>query len=241
VPINVSAPVSHVPQPVHPNQIQKEKQGEETICEGIAAVMSFIGRYHDIRILYSRPIVRALTTTMPFISCPKLAWCARSLVLSGWFGFSILRIDVGLDGSLEGLGVGADNLSNLVAALEKQEGGHSADAEFLRNVGDFVDVELAGSSAQRCGSLLYDLGRNDLTRAAPCREAVKHHERLLLAERLVECRLAVIPSRQSAPKTYDVVHLMRDTTELDWKLTSGGCVRPAFPRSYWLCCGRTFG
>jgi hypothetical protein len=39
-------------------------------------------------------------------------------MLSGWLRWSILRIDVGLDGSLEGLGVGTDNLSDLVAALE---------------------------------------------------------------------------------------------------------------------------
>jgi hypothetical protein len=70
----------------------------------------------------------------------------------------------------------------------------------------------AVSFAQTQGYLLYDLGSDDLTRAAPCREAVKHHECLLLAERLVECRLAVIALRQSAPKTHDVVHLMRDTT-----------------------------
>jgi hypothetical protein len=55
---------------------------------------------------------------------------------------SDLCINVGLDSSLEGLGVGAHNLSNLVAALEKQEGRHGADAEFLCNFRDFVDVDL---------------------------------------------------------------------------------------------------
>ena len=49
---------------------------------------------------------------------------------------------VGLDGSLESLGVGADDLADLVAALEQKEGGHSADAELLGNVGNLVDVEL---------------------------------------------------------------------------------------------------
>jgi hypothetical protein len=115
-------------------------------------------------------------------------------MLSGWLRWSILRIDVGLDGSLEGLGIGADNLSDLVAALEKKEGGHSANAEFLGNVGDFVYVDLEEANrgvlvgepssllepllllAHGNGNLLYDLGSNDLTRAAPCREAVKHHE-----------------------------------------------------------------
>jgi hypothetical protein len=47
-----------------------------------------------------------------------------------------------LDTSLDGLGVCADNLADLLAVLEEYEGGHGADAEFLRNVGDLVDVEL---------------------------------------------------------------------------------------------------
>lgn len=49
---------------------------------------------------------------------------------------------VGLDSSLKRLGVSAHNLCNLVAALEQEERGHGADAEFLRNVGNLVDVEL---------------------------------------------------------------------------------------------------
>lgn len=50
--------------------------------------------------------------------------------------------EVLLDGSLKGLGVGADDLTDLVAALEEQEGGHGTDAELLGDVGDLVDVEL---------------------------------------------------------------------------------------------------
>ena len=63
-------------------------------------------------------------------------------MFSGYLRCSALCIDVGLDSSLKGLGVGAHNLSNLVAALEKQEGRHGADAEFLCNFWDFVDVDL---------------------------------------------------------------------------------------------------
>lgn len=50
--------------------------------------------------------------------------------------------EVLLDGSLKGLGVGADDLTDLLAALEEQEGGHGTDAELLGDVGDLVDVEL---------------------------------------------------------------------------------------------------
>lgn len=50
--------------------------------------------------------------------------------------------EVLLDGSLEGLGVGANDLTDLLTALEEQEGGHGADAELLGDVGNLVDVEL---------------------------------------------------------------------------------------------------
>lgn len=53
-----------------------------------------------------------------------------------------LRLEVGLDSSLERLGIGAYNLGNFVAALEKQEGGHGADAKFLCDIGNLVDVKL---------------------------------------------------------------------------------------------------
>jgi hypothetical protein len=46
------------------------------------------------------------------------------------------------DAGLDGLGVRADNLADLLAVLEEDEGGHGADAELLCNVGDLVDVEL---------------------------------------------------------------------------------------------------
>ena len=59
--------------------------------------------------------------------------------------FSLLATNllvVGLDSGLKSLGVSADHLSNLVAALEEQESGHGADAEFLCDIRDLVDVEL---------------------------------------------------------------------------------------------------
>lgn len=47
-----------------------------------------------------------------------------------------------LDGGLKGDGVGADDLANLLAVLEEHEGGHGADGELLRHLGNLVDVEL---------------------------------------------------------------------------------------------------
>jgi hypothetical protein len=65
-------------------------------------------------------------------------------------GHTLCLVDVGLDGSLEGLGVGADNLSDLVATLEQQEGGHGADAELLCDIGDLVNVELEEAGVGVC-------------------------------------------------------------------------------------------
>jgi hypothetical protein len=53
-----------------------------------------------------------------------------------------LFLGVLLDASLDGLGVCAHNLTNLLATLEEDECGHSADTEFLGDVGDFIDVQL---------------------------------------------------------------------------------------------------
>lgn len=47
-----------------------------------------------------------------------------------------------LDGSLKGLGVGANDLGDPLAVLEEDEGRHGADGELLGDLGDFVNVEL---------------------------------------------------------------------------------------------------
>lgn len=49
---------------------------------------------------------------------------------------------VSLDGGLESDGVGADDLADLLAVLEEQEGGHGAHAVLLGDLGDLVDVDL---------------------------------------------------------------------------------------------------
>jgi hypothetical protein len=61
-----------------------------------------------------------------------------------------LRVDVGLDCGLEGLGVGTNDLGDLVTVLEEQKGGHGTDAELLSNVGDLVDVELVEAGVGVC-------------------------------------------------------------------------------------------
>jgi|TARA_R110002003_G_scaffold595_10_gene20785 hypothetical protein len=53
-----------------------------------------------------------------------------------------------LDTSLDGLGVRADNLADLLAVLEENESGHGADTEFLGNVGDLVDIELVEANVR---------------------------------------------------------------------------------------------
>jgi hypothetical protein len=117
---------------------------------------------------------------------------------------------VGLDGRLEGLGVGADDLADLVAVLEEEESGHGADAELLRNVGDLVDVDLVearvgvgagepGSSVsnaytrvEKGENVLDDLRGDDLARAAPGGEAVEDEKGVLDLKRRVEVGLAAI-------------------------------------------------
>lgn len=47
-----------------------------------------------------------------------------------------------LNGSLERLWVGTNDLADLFAILEQDECGHGADAEFLGDVWDIIDVEL---------------------------------------------------------------------------------------------------
>lgn len=56
--------------------------------------------------------------------------------------FSFHDLSVLLDSGLEGGGVGADDLADLLAVLVEEEGGHGAHALALGDLGDLVDVEL---------------------------------------------------------------------------------------------------
>ena len=49
---------------------------------------------------------------------------------------------MGLDSGLEGDGVGADDLADLLAVLEEEESRHGAHTVLLGGVGDLVDVDL---------------------------------------------------------------------------------------------------
>jgi hypothetical protein len=49
---------------------------------------------------------------------------------------------VRLDSSLQRLGVGTNNLANLLAVLEEDECRHGADSELLGNVGNIIDIKL---------------------------------------------------------------------------------------------------
>lgn len=113
--------------------------------------------------------------------------------------------EVSLDGRLEGLGVGADDLSDLLAVLEEEESGHGADTELLGNVGNLVDVDLVEarvgvffgepgsfvSNANARGetsweNVLDDLRGDDLARTAPGGEAVEDEKAILDLKCLVE-------------------------------------------------------
>lgn len=85
-----------------------------------------------------------------------------------------------LNGSLDGRGIGADNLLNLFTALEEQEGGHGADAQLLGDVGALVDVELDKFYVWVVSAVVLNLGGDGLARAAPGGEGVDHDELIAL-------------------------------------------------------------
>jgi hypothetical protein len=60
-------------------------------------------------------------------------------------GLAGASFDVLLDDSLQSFGVGPNDLLDLLAVLEEEEGGHGADAEALGDVGEFVDIEFIES------------------------------------------------------------------------------------------------
>lgn len=88
-------------------------------------------------------------------------------------------------GGLDGVLIGADDLGNLLAVLEDDEGGHGADAELLRHVGHLVDVELVEAHAGVLVGELGNDGRDDLARAAPRGKAINQQWRWILDRRVV--------------------------------------------------------
>lgn len=81
---------------------------------------------------------------LPFPTSNKISLCS-SLIAAGVGRNrqrSEVRLSVSLDGSLEGNGVGADDLADLLAVLVEEESGHGAHALLLGDFGDLVDVDL---------------------------------------------------------------------------------------------------
>lgn len=75
-------------------------------------------------------------------------------------------------GRVDGLFVGANNLTDFLAVLEEDEGWHGAHAQLLRHIGHFVHVELVEPHARVLVGQRDDVRRNLLARAAPGRETV---------------------------------------------------------------------
>lgn len=69
------------------------------------------------------------------------------------------------NGRLDSLRVCADNLADDVAVLDKFEGGHSADAELLGNIGNLVDINLVELNVRILLGVLLDLRSNGLARS----------------------------------------------------------------------------
>lgn len=82
-----------------------------------------------------------------------------------------------LDCGFEGPFIGTDDLADLLAVLEEQEGRHGADAELLGDVADLVNVDLEELGVGVLVGELDHFRRDHLARAAPRREAVEHDER----------------------------------------------------------------
>lgn len=75
-------------------------------------------------------------------------------------------------GGVDGLFVGANNLTDFLAVLEQDEGRHGAHAKLLRQVGHLVHVELVEPHARVLVGQFDNVGRDHLARAAPGRETV---------------------------------------------------------------------
>ena len=93
-------------------------------------------------------------------------------------------------------------------------------------------------------NLLDDLRRNDLARTAPGSEAVEDHQAGLVAESLVEGRLAVMPLAATLKVRAETMTSPARARQRNGaivamkKRTSGGCGHRC--QTFWLCWRRTF-
>lgn len=88
-------------------------------------------------------------------------------------------------GGLDGVLISADDLADLLAVLEEDEGRHGANAELLRHVGDLVDVELVEAHARVLVGELGDDGGDRFARAAPRGKTINQQWRCVLDRRVV--------------------------------------------------------
>jgi hypothetical protein len=63
-------------------------------------------------------------------------------------GFELL-----LDGGLESLGVGADNLTDLLLVLEEDESGNGLDVQLLGDLGNLIDGVRGVTDLATCGAM----------------------------------------------------------------------------------------
>lgn len=76
---------------------------------------------------------------MPYLSLGIIL--SYSIPLYIYLSFPRL-VNLLVEGREDSSGVGTDDIANLLAVLEDNEGGHGADAKLLGEVGKMVDVEL---------------------------------------------------------------------------------------------------
>jgi hypothetical protein len=105
-------------------------------------------------------------------------------------------LDGVLNGGLESLGVGTDDLADLLAVLEEQEGGHGADVQFLGDIGNLVDVELEEGGVLVHAGVFCDGGSDDLARTAPGGETVEDND-LVVFDSLIPLCLGAVNSSVS--------------------------------------------
>lgn len=194
------------------------------------------------------PLFVSMSSSTPMLSyrtrSSRIACFARSLC-----------VDVGLDGSLESLGVGTNDLGDLVTALEKEEGGHGADTEFLRNIGDLVDVELVEARVGVCAGepfrVLEEQKKREctvthlttwgaMTLQGPHQVAKQSRTIRLDLSASASSNAALLSECQQLAVETTTSPIAGETWDCDiGRLTSGGCVRRCQP--FCLCLRRTWG
>jgi hypothetical protein len=96
-----------------------------------------------------------------------------TIILVSYTPPTIPLLSILLNQPLECRRVGANELIDLLAALEYQESRHGADAKLHAELGNVVDVELGEVNAAVLVGPLADDGRDHLARTAPLGKGVE--------------------------------------------------------------------